>query len=46
VDLQCRNECKADVDCITDQRCVSGVCADQSEINPDGTLKGAVDAGP
>jgi hypothetical protein len=45
VDLQCRNQCATDRDCIVGQRCVFGVCSDPPEINPDGTLKGATDAG-
>jgi hypothetical protein len=44
-DLQCRNECAGDRDCVTGQICASGVCAEPSEINPDGTLEGASDAG-
>jgi hypothetical protein len=44
-DFQCRNECLTDRDCMTGQKCVAGTCAEPSEINPDGTLKGAPDAG-
>jgi hypothetical protein len=45
VDLQCRNQCRTDLDCITSQRCVFGVCAEASEVDPSGQLKGATDAG-
>jgi hypothetical protein len=45
VDLQCRSQCAGDRDCLAGQRCVFGVCSEPSEINPDGTLKGAADAG-
>jgi hypothetical protein len=44
-DLECRNECAGDRDCVGGQVCVYGVCAEPAEVNPDGTLKGATDAG-
>lgn len=45
VDLQCRYECVGDRDCLSRQRCVSGVCADPTDFDPNGGLKGATDAG-
>ncbi|HVU05412.1 MAG TPA: hypothetical protein VHE30_26880 [Polyangiaceae bacterium] len=47
-DSQCRTSCKADRDCVTEQRCVAGgVCADVAELDASGRLPGAhVDAGP
>jgi len=46
VDRQCRDQCKADRDCVTGQICAqTGVCAETSEVNSSGMLKGAVDGG-
>ena len=45
VDLQCRNQCQKDLDCLKGQLCADGVCADPPEVNEDGGLKGAVGTG-
>lgn len=45
IDLQCRNQCQKDLDCLKGQLCADGVCADPPEVNEDGGLKGAVGAG-
>jgi hypothetical protein len=45
-DDQCRNECKSARDCAGNQVCTpSGSCADTSEVNAMGELRGAGDAG-
>ena len=48
-DAQCRNQCRTTHDCLPGQLCsLSGECADVSEVDPAGGLKGApwpVDSG-
>lgn len=39
-DAKCRNQCQADRDCLAGQKCVSGVCADSTELNDAGQLAG------
>src|SRR4051812_9626140 len=45
IDLQCRNQCNGKADCLEGQECADHVCAEPTEVNMDGGLKGAVDAG-
>jgi len=45
IDQQCRNQCKADKDCLKGQQCADSVCADPKDVNADGGLKNAVGAG-
>jgi hypothetical protein len=42
VDLQCRDQCAADRDCVKEQVCVAGTCADSVELT-DGELVSAGD---
>src|SRR5882672_7619543 len=45
IDLQCRDQCLTDRDCVKDQLCVRGTCADLIELH-DGDLVSAIpDAG-
>lgn len=44
VDLQCRDVCVNDRDCLDDETCVGGVCALPAELT-DGTLPDKVDSG-
>lgn len=45
IDLQCRNQCQKDLDCLKGQQCADGVCAEPAEVTEDGGLKGAVGTG-
>ncbi|MES1184864.1 MAG: carboxypeptidase-like regulatory domain-containing protein, partial [Myxococcales bacterium] len=45
IDLQCRNQCQKDLDCLKGQQCADGVCAEPAEVTEEGGLKGAVGAG-
>jgi sugar lactone lactonase YvrE len=45
IDLQCRNQCQGDKDCLAGQKCADNVCAEPKEVSEDGGLKGAVGAG-
>jgi hypothetical protein len=38
VDQRCRNQCRMNGDCATAQLCVSGACADPTELTNDGGL--------
>src|SRR5262245_42049391 len=40
VDLQCRNQCNGQADCLAGQKCADHVCAEPDEVNEDGGLKG------
>src|SRR5215467_7581900 len=31
-DAQCRDQCQGDADCLAEQTCVSGACAEQNEL--------------
>ncbi|HEY3592485.1 MAG TPA: hypothetical protein VGL13_01370, partial [Polyangiaceae bacterium] len=44
VDLQCRDQCHTDRDCVRDQLCIGGTCADQAEVADGGLLIAAADA--
>lgn len=44
IDGECRDQCAADRDCVAEQVCVTGVCADTEELDQ-GELP-VVDAGP
>jgi hypothetical protein len=46
IDGQCRDMCKADRDCLSEQRCVSGTCAEEVELTADGGLPASTEAGP
>jgi hypothetical protein len=39
-DGECRDQCKDDRDCVSDQSCAGGVCADPDELDPEGQLQG------
>lgn len=41
IDGECRDRCLTDNDCVEDQRCVSGTCADTNELNDAGRLEPA-----
>jgi hypothetical protein len=43
VDGQCRDECKADGDCVKGQVCTQGTCADTTELLDSGKLPVAAD---
>jgi hypothetical protein len=46
IDLQCRNNCTTVAECTAGQACTGGICAEPTELNPDGTLHvGSADAG-
>jgi len=45
IDLQCRNQCQKDLDCLKGQTCADGVCAEPAEVTEEGGLKGAVGTG-
>jgi hypothetical protein len=46
-DAQCRDQCQGDADCLAEQTCVSGACAEHSELNDAGMLPVVTkDAGP
>ena len=36
IDLQCRDQCVANTDCLADQTCVGGTCADKNELREGG----------
>jgi hypothetical protein len=38
VDDQCRDGCSTSLDCVKEQTCVSGTCADKNELTSAGTL--------
>lgn len=38
IDGECRDQCVTDNDCVQNQRCVSGTCADADELDQDGQL--------
>src|SRR5437899_7834166 len=44
VDGQCRDQCTTARDCLAGQQCVTGTCADDTELLPDGGLPRANDA--
>jgi hypothetical protein len=47
VDGQCRDQCQGDADCLAEQACVSGSCAERAELNDAGMLPvAAKDSGP
>jgi hypothetical protein len=37
-DAQCRDQCQGDADCLAEQTCVSGTCAEKNELTDAGTL--------
>jgi hypothetical protein len=41
VDGECRDKCERDGDCVDEQRCVSGTCADEDELDDSGMLQPA-----
>lgn len=41
VDGECRDKCRADSECVEDQVCVSGTCADKDELDENGLLSPA-----
>lgn len=41
IDGECRDKCEDDGECLEDQRCVSGTCADRNELNEGGLLSPA-----
>lgn len=45
IDLQCRNQCQEDEDCLKGQKCADHTCAEPEEVNDEGGLKGAVGFG-
>ena len=46
-DAQCRDQCQGDADCLAEQTCVSGTCAERNELTDAGTLPVvARDSGP
>jgi hypothetical protein len=45
-DLQCRDQCQGEADCIKDQTCVSGSCAELNELRDGGLPIVTTDAGP
>jgi hypothetical protein len=45
IDLQCRNQCQKDLDCLKGQLCADGVCAEPPEVNEEGGLIRPVGAG-
>ena len=38
VDGECRDACESDAQCVTNQRCVGGTCADEDELDDEGQL--------
>ncbi len=42
IDLQCRNQCQGDADCLRGQKCADSVCAEPAEVTEGGGLKGAM----
>src|SRR5258708_13196219 len=46
VDGQCRDQCHAESDCLSGQRCVSGACAEPSELRDGGLPVVDKEAGP
>jgi len=46
VDHQCRDQCQGDSDCLAEQKCISGTCADFSELRDGGLNVVVSDAGP
>lgn len=38
VDAECRDACSSDRDCLVEQVCSSGTCADESEVDAEGRL--------
>lgn len=38
IDGECRDQCQTDGQCVEDQKCVSGTCADANELDDDGQL--------
>jgi len=46
-DAQCRDQCQGDADCLAEQTCISGTCAERNELTDAGTLPVVPkDAGP
>lgn len=42
-DAECRDGCRSDDDCVTDQVCSAATCADPVELGPEGALTPAAD---
>ena len=45
-DAECRDQCQGEADCLKDQLCVSGTCAEPTELRDGGLPVVAKDAGP
>jgi hypothetical protein len=46
IDGQCRDQCKATPDCLAEQVCVAGTCAEQAELRDGGLTAVSKDASP
>ena len=46
IDGLCRDQCQADSDCLAEQKCVSGTCADTKELGDGGLRLVVKDASP
>ncbi|MEZ4225700.1 MAG: hypothetical protein R3B13_32410 [Polyangiaceae bacterium] len=42
-DSRCRLQCKADRDCLPEQKCIQGACADDKDIEDGGLVDGGTD---
>src|SRR4051812_44935989 len=46
IDGQCRDQCQATADCLAEQVCVSGTCAEERELRDGGLVPVSKDAAP